>query len=153
MIWLDKRLMLYGNISWNCWWTQKSANTSIQWCEMNFKLSYYVFQHHILHLFTSPPQKNIWNNNIHSLILTLTSADVTFDPTEYGGRWKMLHYYAKDFFSPILASGMIQGGDVYGYSITDRGNLVNASFVTSVWSWTDLKARYQVTNYFSQVSA
>eukprot|EP00057_Strongylocentrotus_purpuratus_P006506 XP_011660980.1 PREDICTED: beta-mannosidase isoform X2 [Strongylocentrotus purpuratus] len=74
----------------------------------------------------------------------------TWSSIEYGGKWKMLHYYVKDFFSPVLASGMIQGGDVYGYSITDRVNLVNASFVTSVWLWTDLKARYQVTNYFSQ---
>ncbi|XP_063965310.1 beta-mannosidase-like isoform X1 [Lytechinus pictus] len=69
---------------------------------------------------------------------------------EYGGQWKMLHYYVKDFFSPILASGMIQDEELYGYSVTETDNLVDASFVTSIWSWTDLKPKYQVTNQFSQ---
>lgn len=30
--------------------------------------------------------------------------------SEYGGRWKMLHYFAKRFFSPVLVSPYIDQG-------------------------------------------
>jgi len=28
----------------------------------------------------------------------------TWSGTEYGGRWKLLHYYAKNFYAPVLVS-------------------------------------------------
>jgi len=38
---------------------------------------------------------------------------------EYGGRWKMLHYYTKKFFSPRLVSVYQSGDDVCIYFVND----------------------------------
>ena len=39
---------------------------------------------------------------------------------EYGGKWKMLHYFAKKFFGPTLISPYIDGENVTVYYISDR---------------------------------
>ncbi|KAA0202062.1 hypothetical protein HAZT_HAZT000623 [Hyalella azteca] len=39
--------------------------------------------------------------------------------TKYGGRWKMLHYYSKNFFSPILVSPYIDGTQIHVWVIND----------------------------------
>ncbi|XP_065302863.1 beta-mannosidase-like isoform X2 [Dermacentor albipictus] len=39
---------------------------------------------------------------------------------EYGGRWKMLHYFAKKFFSPVLVSPFIDGSDLRVFVVNDR---------------------------------
>ncbi|XP_068243151.1 beta-mannosidase isoform X2 [Palaemon carinicauda] len=38
---------------------------------------------------------------------------------EYGGRWKMLHYYVKKFFSPVLISLYMDGDDIEVSVIND----------------------------------
>jgi len=38
---------------------------------------------------------------------------------EYGGRWKVLQYYAKQFFEPVLVSPYIDSGVLYVYSVSD----------------------------------
>ncbi|XP_071805929.1 beta-mannosidase-like isoform X2 [Asterias amurensis] len=54
---------------------------------------------------------------------------------EYQGKWKMLHYYAKDFFAPLLASG-VENNDVLSvYVITDVHPILNGTLNISVWSW------------------
>ncbi|XP_070394202.1 beta-mannosidase-like isoform X2 [Dermacentor albipictus] len=39
---------------------------------------------------------------------------------EYGGRWKMLHYFAKKFFSPVLVSPFIYGPDLCVFVVNDK---------------------------------
>ncbi|XP_072144459.1 beta-mannosidase-like [Dermacentor andersoni] len=39
---------------------------------------------------------------------------------EYGGRWKMLHYFAKKFFSPVIVSPFIDGSDLRVFVVNDR---------------------------------
>ncbi len=39
---------------------------------------------------------------------------------EYGGRWKLLHYRAKEFFAPLHTVGYIKDKKVYGAVINDR---------------------------------
>ncbi|XP_054926478.1 beta-mannosidase-like [Dermacentor andersoni] len=39
---------------------------------------------------------------------------------EYGGRWKMLHYFAKKFFSPVLVSPFIYGTDLCVFVVNDK---------------------------------
>ena len=41
----------------------------------------------------------------------------TWSSLEYGGRWKLVHYYAKSFFSPLLISSY-KKNDVYDVHIT-----------------------------------
>ena len=39
---------------------------------------------------------------------------------EYGGRWKMLHYYAKDFFQPIAVTGHVQHSELRIHIVNDH---------------------------------
>ena len=74
-------------------------------------------------------------------------------PIEYGGKWKMLHYYAKNFFSPIVASGMVQEGELYVYVITDAQDLQDCTLRIDVRKWDTLdKPVYTFTTKpFNQV--
>lgn len=74
----------------------------------------------------------------------------TWASIEYGGNWKMLHYFAKDFFAPILASGMEENGQLYVYTITDGDNLSNASLVVTLRKWESMNFSYTWTKKFSQ---
>nr|XP_055026056.1 beta-mannosidase [Misgurnus anguillicaudatus] len=38
---------------------------------------------------------------------------------EFGGKWKMLHYWAVDFYAPILSVGFENKGDLLIYAISD----------------------------------
>lgn len=43
-----------------------------------------------------------------------------FSPKEYGGKWKMLQYYAKHFFSPMLISPYEENGMAKVYICADE---------------------------------
>ena len=43
-----------------------------------------------------------------------------FSPKEYGGKWKMLQYYAKHFFSPMLISPYEEDGMAKVYICADE---------------------------------
>lgn len=43
-----------------------------------------------------------------------------FSPKEYGGKWKMLQYYAKHFFSPMLISPYEEDGVAKVYICADE---------------------------------
>lgn len=38
---------------------------------------------------------------------------------EYGGRWKMLHYYVKKFFDPVLVSMYVENEKLFVYIVSD----------------------------------
>lgn len=38
---------------------------------------------------------------------------------EFGGKWKMLHYFAVRFFSPLIAVGVEDKGDLLIYAVSD----------------------------------
>ncbi|XP_048729184.2 beta-mannosidase-like isoform X1 [Ostrea edulis] len=44
----------------------------------------------------------------------------TWASIEYGGKWKMLHYYAQHFFSPLLVSPYEENGEVKVYICADE---------------------------------
>ncbi|KAK7109880.1 hypothetical protein V1264_013841 [Littorina saxatilis] len=44
----------------------------------------------------------------------------TWASIDYSGRWKMLHYYAVRFFSPLIVSPYMDGSDVNVYVIMDQ---------------------------------
>lgn len=39
---------------------------------------------------------------------------------EYGGKWKILHYFAQHFFEPTLVSPFIDGNDINVYIVLDE---------------------------------
>lgn len=41
---------------------------------------------------------------------------------EFGGKWKMLHYLAVRFFSPLLSVGVEDKGDLLIYAVSDRNS-------------------------------
>ncbi|KAM3960469.1 beta-mannosidase [Aphomia sociella] len=59
---------------------------------------------------------------------------------EYGGKWKMLHYYTKWFFAPVLVSPrLLLTGDVDVYLLNDRFVPINdAQIVVDVFKWNSL---------------
>ncbi|CAG9789387.1 unnamed protein product [Diatraea saccharalis] len=59
---------------------------------------------------------------------------------EYGGKWKMLHYFAKSFFVPVLVSPrLLETGDVDVYLINDRFvPIIDATIIVDVFNFTSL---------------
>ncbi|XP_076092568.1 beta-mannosidase-like isoform X1 [Mytilus galloprovincialis] len=44
----------------------------------------------------------------------------TWSSLEYSGKWKMLHYFAKNFFAPLLISPTQEGNNIEVYIIVDQ---------------------------------
>lgn len=40
--------------------------------------------------------------------------------SEYGGKWKMLHYFARKFFAPILISPYVDNSDLKVFLVVDE---------------------------------
>ncbi|KAJ0173564.1 hypothetical protein K1T71_010713 [Dendrolimus kikuchii] len=62
---------------------------------------------------------------------------------EYGtGKWKILHYFARSFFAPVLVSPrLLLSGDVDVYLINDRFvPIVEAQIIVDVYNWSSLTA-------------
>ncbi|KAL4717903.1 hypothetical protein ACJJTC_001321 [Scirpophaga incertulas] len=59
---------------------------------------------------------------------------------EYGGKWKMMHYYAKSFFAPVLVSPrLLSSGDVDVYLINDRFvPIINGKIIVDVFNFSSL---------------
>ncbi|XP_045532778.1 beta-mannosidase [Pieris brassicae] len=66
---------------------------------------------------------------------------------EYGGKWKMLHFFAKRFFAPVLVSPRLTlSGDVDVYLINDRFvPLTDAEIIVDVFNWTSLRPIFSQT--------
>ncbi|XP_043111548.1 beta-mannosidase isoform X2 [Puntigrus tetrazona] len=43
----------------------------------------------------------------------------SWSSVEFGGKWKMLHYWASDFYAPILSTGVEDKGDLLIYAVSD----------------------------------
>uniref|UniRef100_A0A8C4NSR8 Beta-mannosidase n=1 Tax=Dicentrarchus labrax TaxID=13489 RepID=A0A8C4NSR8_DICLA len=57
---------------------------------------------------------------------------------EFGGKWKMLHYFAQSFFAAVLPVGFEDDDTLFIYAVSDLTE--TGSFVdqVTVYSWTDL---------------
>ncbi|VVC90585.1 unnamed protein product [Leptidea sinapis] len=73
---------------------------------------------------------------------------------EYGGKWKMLHYFAMNFFSPVLVSPRLTlAGDINVYLINDRlVPIEDAKIVMDVFNWTSLEP-IETNSYPASVAA
>jgi beta-mannosidase len=60
----------------------------------------------------------------------------TWSSTEYGGRWKMLHYFARQFFSPVLVSSVESPKNTFVlWIVSDLQTPVTGVVKMTLWSW------------------
>lgn len=55
---------------------------------------------------------------------------------EFGGKWKMLHYFAVNFFSPVIAVGVEDEGNLLIFAVSDMNidNILKATVKLYRWS-------------------
>ncbi|ELK06379.1 beta-mannosidase isoform X1 [Pteropus alecto] len=58
---------------------------------------------------------------------------------EYGGKWKMLHYFARHFFAPLLPVGFENQGVFFVYGVSDFHLDCTVMLTVRVHSWSSLK--------------
>ncbi|XP_075705877.1 beta-mannosidase [Rhinoderma darwinii] len=68
---------------------------------------------------------------------------------EYGGKWKMLHYYAKDFFAPVAVSAFEDQDTLNIYGVSDLLEKCSFKLAVKVYKWDSLiPVCARVTNEF-----
>ncbi|GFS83583.1 beta-mannosidase [Trichonephila clavipes] len=68
---------------------------------------------------------------------------------EYGGKWKMLHYYAKSFFSPLLVSPYEENGEAVVSVVSDLPEPLNdVKLNVHVYKWSSLEPAYSEVKTF-----
>ncbi|KAG7334223.1 hypothetical protein KOW79_002630 [Hemibagrus wyckioides] len=54
---------------------------------------------------------------------------------EFGGKWKMLHYFAVRFFSPLISVGVEDKGDLLIYAVSDRSTNYTLKATVKLYQW------------------
>ncbi|CAN9501998.1 unnamed protein product [Ophioblennius macclurei] len=57
---------------------------------------------------------------------------------EFGGKWKMLHYFAQNFFAAVLPVGFEDDGTMLIYAVSDLSHEQKLRTVVTVHSWSHL---------------
>lgn len=57
---------------------------------------------------------------------------------EFGGKWKMLHYFAQSFFAPLFPIGFEDNNTMFVYAVSDLSHDLELKAVVTVFSWADL---------------
>ncbi|XP_069671590.1 beta-mannosidase-like isoform X2 [Periplaneta americana] len=66
---------------------------------------------------------------------------------EFGGKWKMLHYFACNFFAPVLVSPcMTISGELEVHLISDLLQDMETVLTISVYSWDSLTPIYKISS-------
>ncbi|XP_045327635.1 beta-mannosidase isoform X3 [Leopardus geoffroyi] len=58
---------------------------------------------------------------------------------EYGGKWKMLHYFARHFFAPLLPVGFEDQDVFFIYGVSDLHSDCKATLTVRVHTWSSLE--------------
>ncbi|XP_076638537.1 beta-mannosidase isoform X1 [Colletes latitarsis] len=59
---------------------------------------------------------------------------------DYDGRWKMLHYYAKDFFAPIIVTYYVRETNFAIYIVSDKLYPIdNITLEVNLYTWNNMK--------------
>lgn len=58
---------------------------------------------------------------------------------EYGGKWKMLHYFARRFFAPLLPVGFEDEGVFYVYGVSDLHKDYHTKLTVRLHRWSSQK--------------
>uniref|UniRef100_A0A7N8WK97 Beta-mannosidase n=1 Tax=Mastacembelus armatus TaxID=205130 RepID=A0A7N8WK97_9TELE len=62
----------------------------------------------------------------------------SWSSVEFGGKWKMLHYFAQSFFSAVLPVGFEDNNTLLIYAVSDLNQDLKLRAVVTVYSWADL---------------
>ncbi|GAB1288145.1 Beta-mannosidase [Apodemus speciosus] len=65
---------------------------------------------------------------------------------EYGGKWKMLHYFAQRFFAPLLPVGFEDEGVFYVYGVSDLHRDYHTKLTVSLYHWSSPKPVCSLVN-------
>ncbi|XP_037551218.1 beta-mannosidase [Nematolebias whitei] len=65
---------------------------------------------------------------------------------EFGGKWKMLHYFAQDFFAPVVSVGFEDDDTLFIYAVSDLSRDLKLRAVVNVYSWSDLDSVCTLTS-------
>ncbi|XP_077996660.1 beta-mannosidase-like [Glandiceps talaboti] len=77
----------------------------------------------------------------------------TWASIEYGGKWKMLHYYAVKFFSPVLVMAYVSGGTLNVYGISDlTADTVNVTATRTLWQWSQFQPLHSTSTTYTQTT-
>jgi beta-mannosidase len=71
---------------------------------------------------------------------------------EWGGRWKVLHYLAKQFYNPILASMYLLSGNGGIYVVNETPQPISGSLSLTMWSWDSLTPLNTWSQDFNQAA-
>ncbi|XP_048452347.1 beta-mannosidase isoform X2 [Rhincodon typus] len=58
---------------------------------------------------------------------------------EYGGKWKMLHYFARNFFAPVLPVAFEEHGTLLIYGVSDLPSNLKLILQVKVYKWNLMK--------------
>ncbi|XP_078731547.1 beta-mannosidase [Lampetra fluviatilis] len=72
---------------------------------------------------------------------------------EYGGKWKMLHHFARDFFSPVLPIGFLDGGELVIYAVNDQLFGLHLAVRVEAYAWSSLRPVCSLVGASSWVAA
>uniref|UniRef100_H2YWC5 Beta-mannosidase n=1 Tax=Ciona savignyi TaxID=51511 RepID=H2YWC5_CIOSA len=59
----------------------------------------------------------------------------TWSSTEYGGKWKAVHYFASEFFAPVALSAFDNDTVLEVYSVSDMGGVINDTVIVTIRTW------------------
>ncbi|CAH1246435.1 MANBA [Branchiostoma lanceolatum] len=75
----------------------------------------------------------------------------TWSSLEYGGRWKMLHYYAAKFFAPVMTVIFEDKEQLKVYVVSDlTTKLGGVTLQVQVWTWSSFKPLKSWTKVFDK---
>ncbi|NXF96810.1 MANBA mannosidase, partial [Eubucco bourcierii] len=72
---------------------------------------------------------------------------------EYGGKWKLLHYFAQNFFAPLLPVAYEDNGVLYIYGVSDLHEDHKLTLRVTVHSWSSLEPTCTLAKYGVTVKA
>ncbi|KAG7234597.1 hypothetical protein INR49_002226 [Caranx melampygus] len=61
----------------------------------------------------------------------------SWSSVEFGGKWKMLHYFAQNFFAAVLPVGFEDEDTLFVYAVSDLSQDLQLRAVVTVFSWAD----------------
>uniref|UniRef100_A0A3Q2PBK5 Beta-mannosidase n=1 Tax=Fundulus heteroclitus TaxID=8078 RepID=A0A3Q2PBK5_FUNHE len=70
---------------------------------------------------------------------------------EFGGKWKMLHYFAQHFFATVLPVGFEDDDTLFIYAVSDLSRNLKLRAVVTVYAWSDLDSVCTLTSNLLQV--
>uniref|UniRef100_A0A673L2X4 Beta-mannosidase n=1 Tax=Sinocyclocheilus rhinocerous TaxID=307959 RepID=A0A673L2X4_9TELE len=78
----------------------------------------------------------------------------SWSSVEFGGKWKMLHYWATDFYAPILSAGVEDKGDLLIYGVSDsHSEKHNVKTKVRLHSWSSFNAVCSLESNVTKIKA